>query len=103
MNRFIKIFLVVSLYFYIVVYLKYFDLQPIFFLASLLFLLAITMGFIFKENSIVNICLLVALTNLAMIYAIFSNFLIGIIIFFILVSILFIYCYILITRKNKNN
>lgn len=39
MSKFIKIFLLVFLYLYMVFYLGYYELQPIFFLASILFFL----------------------------------------------------------------
>lgn len=84
-----------------VFYLEYFELQPLFFIASILFFLSITISLIYKEHYIDNIFLIVALTNLAMIFALFSNFEIGIIAFFILVLILFIYCYVLISAKKK--
>ncbi|QDQ02941.1 hypothetical protein FOH38_22220 [Lysinibacillus fusiformis] len=102
MISFLKIFIVIFLYCYLVFYLKYFELQPIFFIASFLFFLSIIISLKFKEHYFaVNIFSIVALVNLSIILAIYAYFEIGIIMFFILILILFVYCYALISsRKN---
>ncbi|OMC81296.1 hypothetical protein BK128_22050 [Viridibacillus sp. FSL H7-0596] len=101
MIRFMKIFFVLFLYIYIVFYLKHFELEPIFFIASILFFLSIIISLTYKQYFVVNIFLIVALVNLSMIFALYAYFNIGIIIFLVLIFILFIYCFILIsTRKN---
>lgn len=101
MIKLIKIFFVLFLYCYMVFYLKHFELEPLFFLASILFFLSIIISLKYKKYYVVNIFLIVALVNLSIIFALYAYFEIGIIIFFILDLILFLYCYILIsTRKN---
>lgn len=100
MIKFVKVFLVLFLYCLMIFYLKYFELEPLFFIANILFFLSIIISF--KLKNYYDIFLIIALINLSIIFALYAYFEIGIIIFFILNIVLFLYCYRLISTKENS-
>ncbi|AMM92600.1 hypothetical protein UP17_08645 [Peribacillus simplex] len=99
MFKFVKIFFVVLLYWYVVRYQKSYPADFVFYLASILFFLSIIFSLFYKNKHRVNIFLISALSSLSMIFALYAHFLIGILTFFTFSLILFFYCYVFISFK----
>lgn len=101
MFKYIKIALVLSLYFYIVLYLKRYPAGFLFYLASILFFLAIVLSVKYKERDRVNIFLFIGFVNLAMIFMLHVHFISGALIFIFSILLLFFYCYFFISKNTK--
>lgn len=100
MFKFVKIFFVVLLYWYVVRYQKSSPADFLFYLSSILFFLSIIFSLFHKNKHRVNIFLIIALSNISMIFALYAHFLSGILTFFTFSLILFFYCFLFISYKK---
>lgn len=102
MFKYIKILLVLLLYFYLILYTKNSAKEFSVYLASALFFLSITFSLAYNNKHRTNIFLIIALLNISMIFALTIHFISGISMFFICSLALFIYSYLSPIKKIYN-